>query len=80
MILNENKNGSGEEIKITTEYQRMELIVFDRWGRKLYDSNNYQSDWTAKGVPDGAYYYKLKTVGFYRTDNYKGSLTILGSK
>ena len=80
MILNENKNGTGEEIKITNEYQRMELVVFDRWGRKLYDSNNYLSDWTAKGVPDGAYFYKLKTIGFYRTDNYKGSLTILGSK
>jgi gliding motility-associated-like protein len=79
MILNEKKNGSGEEIKITNEYQRMELIVFDRWGRKLYDSNNYQSDWTAKGVPDGVYYYKLKAIGFYSTENYKGSLTILGS-
>jgi hypothetical protein len=79
MILNENKNGSGEEIKITTEYQRLELIVFDRWGRKLYDSNDYQSDWTAKGVPDGVYYYKLKAVGFYSTENRKGSLTILGS-
>ncbi len=80
MILNENKNGSGEEIKITSEFQRMELIVFDRWGRKLYDNTDYKSDWTAKGVSDGAYYFKLKTVGYYRTDNYKGSLTILGSK
>lgn len=79
MILNENKTGSGEEIKITTEFQRMELVIFDRWGRKIYDDSNYQSDWAGKGVPDGAYYFKLKTVGFYRTDNYKGSITILGS-
>lgn len=79
MILNENKTGSGEEIKITTEFQRMELVIFDRWGRKIYDDSNYQSDWTAKGVPDGSYYFKLTTVGFYRTDNYKGSITILGS-
>jgi len=79
MILNENKTGSGEDIKITTEFQRLELIIFDRWGRKIYDDSNYQSDWAGKGVPDGAYYFKLKTVGFYRTDNYKGSITILGS-
>jgi hypothetical protein len=78
MILNENKTGSGEDIKITTEYQRMELLIFDRWGRKIYDDSNYQSDWRAKGVPDGAYYFKLKTVGFYNTKTYKGSITVLG--
>lgn len=79
IILNQNKTGSGEDTKITTEFQRMELIVFDRWGRKIYDDSNYQSNWFAKGVPDGSYYFKLRTVGFYRTDDYKGSLTILGS-
>lgn len=78
MILNENKTGSGEQIKITNEYQRLELIIFDRWGRKIYDDSNYQSDWSAKGVPDGSYYFVLKTVGYYRTDTYKGSITILG--
>lgn len=79
MILNKNKVGSGEEIKVTSEFQRMELVIFDRWGRKLYEDSNYQSDWRAKGVPDGAYYYKLRTVGFYETDVYKGSITVLGS-
>jgi hypothetical protein len=79
MILNQNKTGSGEDIKITNEFQSMELLIFDRWGRKLYESSNYQSDWQAKGVPDGSYYYVLKTIGFYRTDKYKGSITVLGS-
>lgn len=79
LILNENKTGSGEDIKITNEYQRMELVIFDRWGRKLYENSNYKSDWEAKGVPDGSYFYILKTVGFYSTETHKGSITILGS-
>lgn len=79
LILNENKTGSGEDIKITDEFQSMELVVFDRWGRKLYESTNYKSDWIAKGVPDGTYYYVLKTIGFYKTEKFKGSITILGS-
>jgi hypothetical protein len=79
MILNENKIGSGEEIKITTEYQRMELVIFDRWGRKIYDDSNYQSDWNGDGVPDGSYYFILTTVGYYQTDKYKGSIVVLGS-
>jgi len=57
----------------------MELVIFDRWGRKIYDTPNYKSDWQAKGVPDGSYYYVLKTIGFYKTEKFKGSITILGS-
>ena len=79
LILNENKTGDGEDIKITNEYQRMELVVFDRWGRKLYENTNYKSDWQAKGVPDGSYYFILKTIGFYSTETHKGAITILGS-
>ena len=79
LILNENKTGSGEDIKITNEYQHLELVIYDRWGRKLYDDPNYKSDWKAKGVPDGSYYFILKAVGFYSTETHKGSLTILGS-
>lgn len=79
MILNENKTGSGEDIKVTNEFQSMELVIFDRWGRKLYENSNYKSDWQAKGVPDGSYYYVLKTIGFYKTEKFKGSITILGS-
>lgn len=79
LILNENKTGSGEDIKITNEFQSMELLIFDRWGRKLYENSNYKSDWIAKGVPDGSYYYVLTTHGFYKTEKFKGSITILGS-
>ena len=79
LILNQNKTGSGEDIKVTNEFQSMELVIFDRWGRKIYESSNYKSDWIAKGVPDGSYYYVLKTIGFYKTEKFKGSITILGS-
>ena len=79
LILNENKTGSGEDIKITNEYQNMELVIFDRWGHKLYENSNYKSDWEAKGIPDGSYFYILKTVGFYSTETHKGSITVLGS-
>jgi len=78
LIMNENKTGSGEDIKVTDEFQSMQLVIFDRWGRKVYESNNYKSDWIAKGVPDGSYYYILKTIGFYNTEIHKGSITVLG--
>jgi hypothetical protein len=79
LIMNNKKTGSGEDRKVTNEFQSMQLVIFDRWGRKVYESNNYKSDWIAKGVPDGSYYYILKTIGFYNTEIHKGSITVLGS-
>ena len=78
LIMNESKSGSGEDIKVTDEFIRMQLVIFDRWGRKVYEDNNYKSDWIAKGVSDGSYYYILKTIGFYHTEIHKGSITVLG--
>lgn len=62
---------------ITDEYLRLELVVFNRWGRKIYDSSNYQSDWDGGNAPDGVYFYVLKAIGFYKIDTYKGSVHIL---
>ncbi len=48
----------------------IELQIYNRWGAKIYESNNYQQDWggTAHGssiggsglVPTGTYYYVIK--------------------
>ncbi len=65
---------------ISNQYIRLELFVFDRWGRKLYANTDYKNDWNAGGAPDGVYYYVVNTVGFFNTDKHKGSLTIIGSK
>jgi gliding motility-associated-like protein len=35
------------------------LIVTNRWGKQVFSSDDYQNDWTAEGVADGIYYYKL---------------------
>ena len=53
----------------------IDVMIFNRWGSKIYESNNYQNDWngTAHGssigssdkVPTGTYYYivNLKNSG-----------------
>lgn len=42
------------------------LSIFNRWGRKVYESNDYRYDWTAEKEEAGIYYYHL-TVGSYAT-------------
>ena len=61
------------------------IMVFNRWGEKVWESSDFVSGWDGKQggkfVADGTYYWVLEV--FYGTNNvkktYKGSLTVLGS-
>jgi gliding motility-associated-like protein len=45
-----------------TKYGKWSLTVFNRWGERVYFSDDYQNDWNGKGLPNGFYYYKLTSV------------------
>lgn len=55
---------------------RMEVVIRDRWGRKVFASNDYKNDWKAENVTDGVYFYTLKVIGHYKNDFFKGSVTV----
>lgn len=71
------KNVGSLKEPITVEYIKMELIVFDRWGRKVYDNDNYHNDWNGGNLPEGTYFYRLNTFGLFKNESFKGSVTIL---
>ena len=50
------------------------LQIFNRWGKLIYETGNYQNDWDGKDHPDGVYYY---TLSLPDGDNRKGTLTII---
>jgi gliding motility-associated-like protein len=35
------------------------LMVYNRWGNKIYESPDYRNNWGGDGVSDGTYYYIL---------------------
>ncbi len=35
------------------------LVIYNRWGSKLYDNSNYSNDWSGSKYSDGTYYYVL---------------------
>ncbi|MCO5263878.1 MAG: gliding motility-associated C-terminal domain-containing protein [Lentimicrobium sp.] len=75
---NDGGSSSGSEyIPLNLEYMRLELVVLDRWGRKVYDNDNYKNDWDGGNLPDGTYYYRLNTYGYFRDETYRGAVTIL---
>jgi len=40
-------------------YPNSELSIFDRWGKQVYTTNNYQNNWNGGGQSDGVYFYIL---------------------
>ncbi|GAB6279100.1 MAG: hypothetical protein STSR0006_11030 [Lentimicrobium sp.] len=61
-------------------YERMELVIMNRWGRKLYESKDYRNDWDGGKLANGTYFYVLKCIGRFGEEVYKGSIAIMGSK
>lgn len=55
------------------------LEVFNRWGLLMYESDNYQNNWSPSGVSEGTYFYILTpdVSNGVKQEPLKGSITIL---
>lgn len=60
-IFTPNDDGINDVFKINNleYYPNSQLIVYDRWGVKVYESADYPNNWFASKVNDGTYYYVL---------------------
>ncbi len=65
------------EIENLEYYLSNQLIIFNRYGKKVYSQTNYQGDWNGERLHDGAYFYVLKAKGYFDDDVFRGSITIL---
>ncbi|MGZ4041019.1 MAG: T9SS type B sorting domain-containing protein, partial [Bacteroidia bacterium] len=79
-------NGDGYNdfwyIKNINFYPDNEVIIFNRYGQKVFSMTGYDNSWTGTSssgnLPDGTYYYVLK---FTTTDKtFNGGITVLRSK
>jgi gliding motility-associated-like protein len=74
-------NGDGHNDKFVIDglenYEGSILLIYNRWGTKIYESNDYQNDWGNENVADGVYFYRLITNVADRESIYNGSLTVL---
>ncbi len=69
-----------QEIDLLEVYLSNELVIVDRWGRKVFSQMNYKSgDWDGENLGDGVYYYVFKGIGQFGNDLFHGSVTILRS-
>lgn len=77
-IITPNGDGSNDKFVIDglSNFPNSQLIIYSRWGNKVFESNDYQNDWDGDNLADGTYFFVLRTYEGEEKE-YNGSLTIL---
>gem|GEM_PF-2882531 len=73
-----NGDGKNDRFEIIgwEAYDRIELVVFNRWGNEVYRNVDYDNSWTGDGLNNGTYYYMVKLIKGNTTDTRKGWVLI----
>ena len=74
-------NGDGKNdyfvIENIEKFKSSNLVIYNRWGKKVYEQSNYQNDWDGDNLSDGVYYYVVEYETFLEKRTRSGSVTIL---
>jgi gliding motility-associated-like protein len=74
-------NGDGVNDLFTIQnlllYDYRSIIIYNRWGKSVYSSNQYNNDWDGKNVPDGVYFVVVNILNSGVLQEFSGTLTIL---
>ena len=80
-VFTPNNDGANDVFKVIHDgdFASFSVIIFNRWGIKVYESKDVNFEWTGKGYSDGVYYYIIEASG---ADNQKlgllkGTVTIV---
>ncbi len=51
------------------------IKIYNRWGRKVFESDQRDFEWAGENFPNGVYFYEI----LFENSTFKGTVTILGS-
>lgn len=68
-----NSPGQNDVFKIQGLPDDAKLIIFNRWGLKEFETNNYRNDWDAEGVASGVYYFTM----IHRSRKWNGFIHVI---
>ena len=62
-VFTPNGDGKNDRFQIANiEQIPWRLEVYNRWGRRVYESAAYRNEWDGEGLPSGVYYYGLSNA------------------
>lgn len=59
-----DKDNKNDEfiIKGIERFASSRLVIFNRWGNHVFESDNYKNNWDAQGLVSGSYFYVLELI------------------
>lgn len=73
-------NGDGYNdyfvIRGMERYDRVDLLIVNRWGNEVYKNADYKNNWDGNGLNEGTYFYKIYLYSGQNRSEYKGYVLI----
>ncbi len=78
-VFTPNNDGANDTFKIEgLDYVEGAVMkIYNRWGRKIYESDNYKNDWTGEDFAEGVYFYVLTLPDFLKSGPFNGTVSLL---
>ncbi len=78
-VFTPNHDGVNDYFEITNidKYLYSKLFIRDRWGKNVFEAQNYNNKWDGGNLPDGVYYYIITYHGYLKDGEKSGIITIL---
>lgn len=80
-VITPNNDGFNDKFKIKAIeddiLENVHLIIYNRWGKKIYENLNYQNNWDGENFSDGTYYYVISFISPRGEEKFNGTITIL---
>ena len=79
-IITPNGDGKNDKLQIDniSDLESATIVIYNRWGKKVFETDNYQNDWDAEGLSDGVYFWTIKYTTFLHDEvSINGSVTVM---
>lgn len=63
------------KVPFIDNYPNNLVLIFNRWGKKVFEGNNYKGDWDGDNLPSGTYYYVVSAPSLDKP--LKGAITLI---
>lgn len=65
-------------IRTWGKFEKVNLVIFNRWGDHVYESSDYRNDWSSEGLNSGTYYYIVRATDKFNKEHvYRGYIQVI---
>lgn len=77
-VITPNGDGKNDNFVIigSEAYDRIGLLIVNRWGNEVYRNDNYKDNWSGEGLNEGTYFYIITAFKGNESRVFKGNVLI----